>query len=106
MSPPRAAAAVDHTKASPLLVSTGRRWSKLERTTRSLAVVVLDVGAAQVFGVAAVEDQQPVQALGANGADEAFGDRVRPSAETDCGPVVGQSDRTTVAVGGERRDSD
>ena len=42
-----------------------------------LAVVVVDVGAEDVLEVAAVDDQQPVQALGADRADESFGDRVR-----------------------------
>jgi hypothetical protein len=42
-----------------------------------LAVVVVDVDAEDMLEVAAVEDQQPVEALTADGADEAFGDRVR-----------------------------
>src|SRR5262249_18364265 len=42
-----------------------------------LAVVVVDEDAEHVLEVTAVEDQQPVQASGANRADEAFGDRVR-----------------------------
>ena len=42
-----------------------------------LAVVVGRVGAEHVFEVAAVEDQQPVETLGADGADEALGVGVR-----------------------------
>jgi len=37
---------------------------------------VLEVDAEDVFEVAAVEDEQPVEALGADRSDEAFGDRV------------------------------
>lgn len=44
---------------------------------RPLAVVVVDVDAEHVFEVAAVENQQPVQALRVDGANEPFGDRVR-----------------------------
>ena len=53
------------------------RWLQLERAVRPVLVVVLDVLAQDAFEVAAVEDQQPVQALGANGSDEPFGDGVR-----------------------------
>ena len=42
-----------------------------------LAVVVVDVDAKDMLEVAAVENQQPVEALRADGADEAFGDRIR-----------------------------
>ena len=42
-----------------------------------LAVVVVDVDAEDAFEVTAVEDQQPVETLGAHSADEALGDRVR-----------------------------
>jgi hypothetical protein len=45
---------------------------------RPLAVVVVDVVAEHAFEVTPVEDQQPVQAFGAHGADEALRDRVRP----------------------------
>jgi hypothetical protein len=38
---------------------------------------VLDVLAQDAFELAAVEDQQPVQALGTNGSHEPFGDGVR-----------------------------
>ena len=42
-----------------------------------LAVVMVDIDAEHVLEVAAVENQQPVEALRADGADEAFGDRIR-----------------------------
>jgi Aminotransferase class I and II len=57
------------------LLGLGR--AELDRTMRSLGVVVADVDAQHPFEVAAVQDQQPVETVGARGADEAFGDRVR-----------------------------
>ena len=42
-----------------------------------LRVVVVDVDSQDVLEVTAVEDQQPVQTLGAHGSDEALRDRVR-----------------------------
>ena len=39
-----------------------------------MAVVVVDVDMQDSFEVAAVEDRQPVEALGAHGSDEALGD--------------------------------
>ena len=42
-----------------------------------MRVVVSDVDAEHVREVSAVEDQEPVEALAANGADEALGDGVR-----------------------------
>ena len=53
------------------------RWLQPQRAVRPVLVVVLDVLAQDAFDVAAVEDQQPVQALGADGSDEPFGDGVR-----------------------------
>ena len=50
---------------------------KAERAVRSLGVVVVDVHPQDVFKVAAVENEQPVEALRADRSDEAFGDRVR-----------------------------
>jgi hypothetical protein len=43
---------------------------------RPLGVVVVHVDAQHPFEVAAVQDQQPVETVGARGADEAFCDRV------------------------------
>ena len=44
---------------------------------RPFAVVVRDVETKDALEVAAVEDQQPVEALRADGAHEPLGDRVR-----------------------------
>jgi hypothetical protein len=44
---------------------------------RPLVVVVVDIDAQHSFEVAVVEDQQPVEALGAHRSDEALGDSVR-----------------------------
>ena len=52
------------------------RWLELERAVRPVGVVVLDVDAQHALEVAAVEDQQPVEAVAADGADEALGDGV------------------------------
>jgi hypothetical protein len=51
--------------------------SECEPAVWALAVVVLDVDAQDVFEVAAAEDQQPVETLAADGADERFRVRVR-----------------------------
>ncbi len=53
------------------------RRAQGEGAVRALGVVVLDVDAEYPFEVAAVEDQQPVEALGSDGAHEALGDAVR-----------------------------
>jgi hypothetical protein len=42
-----------------------------------LGVVVVEVDPQEVVKVAAVEDEQPVEALRADRSEEAFGDRVR-----------------------------
>ena len=44
---------------------------------RAVAVVVVGEDAEDALEMAPVRDQQPVEALGAGGADEALGDRVR-----------------------------
>jgi hypothetical protein len=51
-------------------------WLELEGAVRPVDVVVVDVDAQDAVEVAAVDDQQPVQALGADGPDEALGGRV------------------------------
>jgi hypothetical protein len=43
---------------------------------RPLRVVVVDEDAQDAFEVAGVEDQQPVEAFGADGSDEPLGDGV------------------------------
>jgi hypothetical protein len=42
-----------------------------------VAVVMVDEDHKHSLEMAAVEDQQPVETLGSDGADEAFGNRVR-----------------------------
>jgi hypothetical protein len=71
---PVAAADLTH-RRSRVVPGLGRL--EFECTVRPLGVVVVDVNAEHVFEVASVEDQQPVEALGAHRADEALGDRVR-----------------------------
>ena len=69
-------AAADRAAAGGLAAAPRLRRTQVERAVRPLAIEVLDVGAEDMLEVAAVEDQQPVQALGANRADERFGDRI------------------------------
>jgi len=54
--------------------ASGARWSS-ERCGR-LLVVVRDYGRTGLPELATAEDQQPVEALGADGADEPLRDRV------------------------------
>jgi hypothetical protein len=61
-------------RAFSSLVGLGR--VEFERPMRPLSVVVVEVDAEHAFEVTPVEDQQSVQALGADGPDEAFCDRV------------------------------
>ena len=51
-------------------------WSKAERTMWPLVLVGVDEHAEHVVEVAAVHDQQPVQTLRADGADEVLRDHV------------------------------
>src|SRR5215216_5059207 len=56
------------------------RWiwrCKPERPVGTVAVVVLDVDPEDLLEVAAADDQQPVQALGADCPHPALGERVR-----------------------------
>jgi len=52
-------------------------WLELERAVRPVPVVVLDEDTQDALEVTAVDDQQPVEALGADGSDEPLGDGVR-----------------------------
>src|SRR6266540_2303351 len=61
-------------RSLPSLVESGR--PEFEGAMRSLAVVVVDVDAEHAFEVTAVEDQQPVETLGTQSADEALRDCV------------------------------
>ncbi len=49
------------------------RWPERESTMRALGVVVLDVASQDRLEVAAAEDEEPVETLGADGADEPLG---------------------------------
>jgi hypothetical protein len=51
-------------------------WLELEGAMRPLRVAVVDGDARHPLEVAAVGDQQPVQAFAADGSDEALGDGV------------------------------
>jgi hypothetical protein len=53
------------------------RRLKLERPVGTMPVVVLDVDTKDLLQMAAPDDQQPIQALGADGADPPFCVRVR-----------------------------
>jgi hypothetical protein len=53
------------------------RRCEVERAVQPVRVVVIDEDAEHVLEVAAVQDQEPVEAFSAGGADEALGDRVR-----------------------------
>jgi hypothetical protein len=59
-----------------------RRY-EVERAMRPVRVVVIDEDAEHVLEVSAVEDQEPVEALSANGADEA-----RPRSPSARAPVL------------------
>src|SRR6266545_2604365 len=52
-------------------------WSLRECAVRPVLVVMRDVGREHVLKVAAAEDQEPVEALAANAADQALGMRSR-----------------------------
>src|SRR2546429_6631846 len=56
---------------------TGCGWSQPERPVRPMRVVVLDVDAQDVFELSAACDKEPVEAVPADGADPALGERVR-----------------------------
>jgi hypothetical protein len=47
-------------------------WLELEGAVRPVDVVVVDVDAQDAVEVAAVDDQQPARAFGADGPDEAL----------------------------------
>jgi hypothetical protein len=72
---PVAAANLAVKRSRRSLVGFGRR--EFEGAMRPLAVVVIDIDPEHAFEVTAVEDQQPVETLRADGPDEALGDGVR-----------------------------
>jgi hypothetical protein len=49
---------------------------QVERAVWPVVAVVVDKDAEHLFEMAAVENKEPVEAFGSDGADEAFGDRV------------------------------
>ena len=58
--------------------SRNRRWGlKRQRPVWAMGVVVRDVDSKGLFEVASADDQQPVQAVGADGLHPALGVRVR-----------------------------
>jgi hypothetical protein len=50
----------------------GFGWLKRESAVRAFVVVMLDVGAQDLFEVAAADDQEPVETLVADAADESL----------------------------------
>lgn len=55
-----------------------RIWRReVERAVRPVAVVVLDEDAKHALEVQPVDDEEPVETLGPDGADEALSDRIR-----------------------------
>jgi hypothetical protein len=72
-----AVAAVDRARAGWILFTVASWWQQVEGAVRPLGVVVVDEDAQHLLEVAAIENQQPVETFGADGADEPLGDRVR-----------------------------
>jgi nucleoside phosphorylase len=71
-------------------VETGRAGGRgsgveAERAGRPMAVVVLSELAQHAVQVTAVGDQQPVEALPSDGADESLSDRVCLVLQSSCG---------------------
>ncbi len=62
-------------KAERWLIRIWRR--EVERAVRPVAVVVVDEDAKHALEVSLVDDEEPVETLRADGADEALGDGVR-----------------------------
>ena len=74
------------------------RWiwrCKPERPVGTVAVVVLDVDPEDLLEVAAADDQQPVQALGADRPHPALGVRVRLGCPHRCHDDLAPSERNT-----------
>jgi hypothetical protein len=51
---------------------------EVERAVRPVAVVVLDEDAQRPLELPPVDDEEPIETFGPDGADEALGDRIRP----------------------------
>jgi hypothetical protein len=61
----------------------------------TVLVVVLDIDPQDVLEVASADDQEPVQALAADGADPALRVRVRPRRPQRCSGYLGASELNT-----------
>jgi hypothetical protein len=64
----------------------GSGGSEVERPVRLVAVLMRDEDAEHLLEMSSAEDQEPVETLGTDSADEALGDRVglwRPSRSSD-----------------------
>jgi hypothetical protein len=74
---------VEQPDAGCRLLAGGERWfaavrrQEFQRATRSLLVVMAGVDAEHVLQMTAVEDEDPVEAVGADGAHPALGEGVR-----------------------------
>ena len=56
-----------------------RIWRReVERAVRPVAFVVLHEDAQHALELPPVDDEEPIETLGPDGADEALGDRIRP----------------------------
>jgi hypothetical protein len=75
---------VASTHGAPVILAADGRpgqriwWLQPERPVGTVAVVMLDMDPEDLLQVAAADDQQPVQALGADRADPALRERVGP----------------------------
>jgi hypothetical protein len=88
------------------------RWLELQRTGRSLSVVMANVDLEDALEVATGEDEQPVQALGPNGSDPSLAESVGarcPDGSADhlepfaCEHVIERTAELGVAVVDEER---
>src|SRR5438034_9648075 len=52
-------------------------WCQTESSMRPMAVVMVDIDAQHLLELSPADDQDPVEAVPADGADPAFGERVR-----------------------------
>ena len=78
MSPPSTSWRSTSKPAGPSGAVTAQRHAEVEAAMRPLLVVVADVLPEDRFEVAPPEHQGPVEALGADGPHEPFGESVRP----------------------------
>jgi hypothetical protein len=69
--------------------SPRKRWVLRQCSMRAVPVVVLDIGPQRPLKMAAVEDQQPVQALAPHAPKPALGEGVRPGRANRCSDDLG-----------------